>query len=645
MSAIAGVLNSNGEPVSTEVIRNMMHALEKYPADDVRTWYGGSVFMGCHAQWITPESIHEQLPYYDESNMLAITADAIIDNREELFNRLQVNYHRRKRITDSELILLAYQKWGKEAPQYLIGDFAFVIWDEKKRQLFGARDLLGNRTLYYHHDTRHFSFCTVMNPLFTLPGIKKRLNESWLAEFLAIPFILDSIDVQSTLYSAIDQVPPAHTFTIEDGKLRLEQYGTFAVPDRKLKYKTNTEYEEAFREVFMEAITSRLRTYRQVGASLSGGLDSGAVVSFAVNPLQMEGKALRTYSYIPPSDFVDWTSKSMVADESPYIQATVEHLGNLTHRYMDFSGRDSYGEIDDLLDLMEGPYKFFENSFWLKGMLEQARLDEVGVLLNGARGNYTISWGPAIDYYAQLLKKLRWIRFYREMKLYGKIENIRRVHLLPFIGKQAISSMTRMPFSRPQPSNPLLIHPDLAARTGVIDKLIKYDVGLTESSLDEFAARKDQFINLAVSNHQGTSTTKLSLRYGVLERDPTSDPRVIRFCLSLPVEQYVQEGRDRSLIRRSTAGYLPDKVRLNQRVRGIQGADWIHRVLPSWRLLTEEVNQLCRDSAVSQLLNVKQIKESLTKIGDSPKPELAYNPDVRLIMQSLIVYRFLQSVS
>ncbi|MBD0379730.1 asparagine synthase-related protein [Paenibacillus sedimenti] len=645
MSAIAGVLNYYGEPVSIEAARNMMQGLQKYPADDVRTWYDGSVFLGCHAQWITPESIHERLPYYDEQSKLAITADAIIDNRGELFNRLQVAKSRREQMADSELILLAYLKWGKEAPQYLIGDYAFVIWDEKRQHLFGARDLLGNRTLYYRHDARQFVFCTVINPLFTLPGVNKGLNESWIAEFLAIPYILDSIDVRSTLYSSIDQIPPAHTFQVANGKLTLEQYGTFTVPDKKIKFRSNAEYEEAFRQVFLEAITSKSRTFRQVGASLSGGLDSGAVVSFAVNPLHKAGKTLHAYSYVPPSDFVDWTSKSMLADESSYIRATVEHVGNLTHSYMGFSEQNSFSEIDDLIDLMEAPYKFFENSFWLKGMLEQAQRDDVGVLLNGARGNYTISWGPAIDYYARLLRNLRWVRFYREIKLYGKIGNIGRSRLLPFIGKQAFPFLTRMPFSKREPNKPLLIHPDLAARTGVIEKLTNHDVGLTESTMDEFAAREYQFNHLAISNHQGTSTTKLSLRYSVCERDPTSDPRVIRFCLSVPVEQFVQNGRDRSLIRRSTAGYLPDKVRLNQRVRGVQGADWIHRMLPIWRLVTEEVKHLCRDSAVSQLLNVKQIQASLAKIGDSPKPELAYDPDVRLIMQSLIVYRFLQKIS
>lgn len=639
MSAIAGVMDDN-EPVSIETIGNMMRLLEKYPAHQVGTWHDESVFLGCRAQWFTPESEYERQPRYDERHGLAIAADAIIDNREELFNRLQVDRSRRKRMTDSELILAAYLQWGKEAPNYLIGDFAFVIWDDRRRRLFGARDLAGSRTLYYVHRPRQFAFCTVMNPLLALPGVRKELNETWLAEFLAIPVIMDTIDVRSTVYRPIGQIPPSHSFIFEDGSLKIERYGTLAADVPKLKLKSNGDYEEAFREVFREAVASKLRTSRKVGASLSGGLDSGAVVSFAAGPLREEGKTLHTYSYVPGPDFQDWTPGNMMADERPYIQAVVDHVGNIAHSYMDFADRNSYEEIDDLLESMEAPYKFFENSYWLKGILEQASKHDVGILLHGGNGNYSISWGPALDYYARLLRQLRWVRLYRELKMYGKQMRVGRSRLLPYVGKLALSFPS--PSAKPLPDIPLLIHPEFAKRTGVFEKLKHHDVGWNDFRMNEFDARTYQFDNLSMLNHQGTSSTKLSLRYAVRERDPTCDPRVVRFCLSVPVEQYVQNGMDRALVRRATERYLPESVRFNQRVRGVQGADWIHRMLPSWNAVADELHQLCRDPRSSRVLNVEQIRTSLSKIGNPPQPERAFDRDAKLLMQSLIVYRFIR---
>jgi asparagine synthase (glutamine-hydrolysing) len=646
MSAIAGILCCGGEAASPEDGSRLMEALRIYPADETGVWQEGPVFLGCRAQWITPESRHERLPLYDERDQLAIAADAIVDNREELFDRLRIERERRARMTDAELILAAYRRWEEEAPQYLIGDFAFAVWDRRKRRLFAARDLLGSRTLYYRRDGRRFAFCTAMRPLLALPGAAKELNESWLAEFLAIPIILDSVDVHSTVYRGIEQIPPAHSLTIEEGKLTLKQYGTLAEPERKLRLRSNGEYEEAFRDVFRQAVASKLRTFRQVGASLSGGLDSGAVIAFAAAPLRSAGKTLHAYSYVPPADFTDWTPKRMAADESPYIKSVASHIGNISENYLDFPERNPLGEVDDLLELMEAPYKFFENSFWIKGILERAAASEVGVLLTGARGNYSMSWGPAPDYYARLLRKLRWVRLYRELKRYGKRMGIGRSRLLRFIAKTAYPGLAgRFAGAAKQPVQPQLIDPDLARRTNVFEKLRNRDVGLAEFPFDEFAARADQFGNLAASNHQGTSITKFSLRYAIWERDPTSDPRVVRFCLSLPIEQYVQDGMDRSLIRRSTAGYLPDSIRFNQRVRGVQGADWIHRMIPCWRAFTNELQQLCRDPAVSHYVNVNQIKRSLSIIGPAPKPEQAYDPDARILMQGLIVGRFLRQFS
>ncbi len=394
MSAITGIYHFNKEPVPFEHCKGIMDVLQKYPSDDVQVWHKDHVFLGCHAQWITPESVGERQPFYDHERQVTITADAIIDNRQELFERLQVSHDKRKGMPDSQLILLSYYKWGEDAPKYLVGDFAFMIWDKREQKLFGASDFSGSRTLYYYRDLNRIAFCTVIMPLFSLPYIKKELNEEWLAGFLATPGIADELDAESTVYKNIIQLPPAHTISVKGGHVILSRYCTL-LPAEKLKLKTDQEYEEAFRDVFQTAVTEQTRCHKKVGARLSGGLDSGSVVSFAAPALREENKLLHTYSYVPEKSFEDWTPKSRIADETPYIKSTVQHVGNIEDQYLDFEGRSPLTEIDSLLDTLEMPYKFFENSFWLNGIYEKASEDGIGVLLNGGRGNYTISWGPA----------------------------------------------------------------------------------------------------------------------------------------------------------------------------------------------------------------------------------------------------------
>ncbi|WP_424767279.1 lasso peptide isopeptide bond-forming cyclase [Paenibacillus sp. sgz302251] len=644
MSALAGIYHLNAEPINLEDSMSLMEPLYKFSVDDVQTWHHDQIFLSNHAQWITPESVDERNPYYDSERRLAITADAIIDNRKELFDRLHVEHGLRQRMPDSKLILLAYDKWGEEAPKYLVGDFAFMIWDEKKRMLFGARDFSGSRTLYFYKNQNRFAFCTIIQPLLSLPYVAKRLNEQWIAEYLANPGVIETVDGTSTVFNEIEQVPPSHSISVFDGKIVFSRYCTITKEER-LKLKSNKEYEEAFLDVFQNAVNARLRTHRPVGAFLSGGLDSGSVVSLAARQLHMENKRLYTYSYIPVDDYIDWTPKSKIANERDYIQSTVKHVGNISDDYLDFKGKSPLTEVDDWLDMLEMPYKIFLNSFWIKGINEKAHQQGVGVLLTGARGNNTISWGSALSHYAMLLKKMKWIRLYQEMIMYSNNNGVRKSIFMKTVTQKAYPFLTRIKTPQSHYLFPKLINPEFAQKTDVYMKLQKHGIDTTGFSTPKniYLARKKHFEQTFVWNLNGTYGTKASLRYSLWNRDPTNDLRVIKFCLSVPEEQYVQNGMDRALIRRSTENLLPDNVRLNQKIRGVQGADGIHRMVPAWNSFIAELQQISDDSEISRFLNIPVIKESITKIQGDTRPETPFDADYNILMRSLILNRFIKS--
>ncbi|WP_017378582.1 lasso peptide isopeptide bond-forming cyclase [Paenisporosarcina sp. TG-14] len=643
MSAITGIYQFNKDSVRLQHGRLLMKSLEKFPADSRQIWNDHKVFLGSHAQWITPESVQETLPFYDYERQMVITADAIIDNRQELFDLLPIEIVDRISLTDSQLILLSYQKWGEDCLKHLVGDFAFMIWDQRQQRLFGARDFSGSRTLYFHKNQETLAFCTLIEPLLALPYIEKKLNEQWLAEYLAISGMVDGVDSSITPYQNIEQLPPSHSISVMNNKVTLKRY-SYITQGNRLKLKSDGEYVEAFQSVFQEAVTSRLRTHRKVGSQLSGGLDSGAVVGFAAKNLQSEKKLLHTFSYIPPDDFKDYTPKYLVADERPFIKSTVEYVGGISDHYHDFEGKDSLSEIDDFLKIMEMPYKFFENSFWLKGMFEKAHEKDIGILLNGDRGNFTISWGDAFDYYSTLLKKLKWVRLFKELDQYRENAGVARLGSLPTIARIGFPMIDRAFPQGTTYSIPALINPEFAKKMGVYIKFKEYGIDQTGwySNSDSFSQRKKHFEDVSQWNASSTLAAKLSLRYSVWKRDPTNDIRLIRFCLSVPENQYVQNGVDRALIRRATENYLPDKVRLNQRVRGVQGADWVHRMIPQWEIFIAEAQQLSRDKRVLEYLDGQAIKVALQKVELGPRVEFATDPDYKLLMRCLIVYRFLK---
>jgi asparagine synthase (glutamine-hydrolysing) len=483
----------------------------------------------------------------------------------------------------------------------------------------------------------------VMMPLFSLPYITKELNEEWLAEFLAIPLNFESVELTSSVYKKIEQIPPSHSIKLKDGKVTFSRYCLLKERE-KLRLSSNEEYEEAFRDVFQRAVSDRLRTHHQVGAHLSGGLDSGSVASFAAKALRKDKKELHSFSYVPVEGFEDWTDRSRVPDERPFIQTTIDYVGNIKSNYLDFRDKSSLTEVDDWLDALEMPYKFYENSYWLKGIYEEASKQGIRILLNGQRGNWTISWGHALDYQALLLKRLKLFRLFLEVHYLGQRLGVKKSRIIPVVLKKSFPFLNE-PIDDVY-SYPMLINPDFAERVNVFNKLQKHNIDITGTVLpNAFEMKKNQFEQLYYWSINGTYATKLSLRHAIWERDPTNDLRVIQFCLSLPEEQFVQFGQDRSLIRRSTKNYLPDKVRLNQKTRGLQGADGIKRMLPSWNIFVEEVQQLCKDEMAAEYLNIKVIKKSLENIKDHPEPKDVYEIDFRILMRSIIFYRFIKKLA
>ena len=634
MSGIAGIFNLNQQPINIDQCNSLINNLNILSADKTSVWIGEFTFLGSASQWITPESVNEQLPFYDSERQIAITADAIIDNRQELFEHLQIKKINRKAITDSQLILLAYCKWGDSTPNHLIGDFTFMIWDKRQQKLFGARDFSGMRTLYYHNDQEHFAFCTTINPLLQLPYIKNQLNETWLAEYLAIPDMIDTVNPNLTVFKTIKQLPPSHSITVTRDRTTVKRYYPLQL-DKQIKYKKTEDYVEAFQDVFQKAVDARLRSIGPVGSQLSGGLDSGSVVGFASKTLKKENKQLYTYSYTPDNRFEDWTPKYMLANESEYIKATADYIGGIQANYSSFDGKSPLSEMDEWLDIMEMPYKFFENSFWVKGLHEQAAKDGVKVLLNGARGNFTISWGKALDYYSMLIRQFKWMKLSQEVKLYSRNMDVNQKRVLNAIGKRALPFLGR---TKDSYTFPQLINDNFAERTNVFERI----TDLKTEGLNNSEIRQKHFKQAYIWNVTGTSAAKVSLRYGMWDRDPTSDLRVIQFCLSLPDDQFVNNGLDRALIRKATKGYLPDKVRLNQKVRGVQAADWLYRMEPVWGSFIAELKLVVSDPICSAYLNMDILKNILAKMEAGPQIEKAFDPEYRVMMRALIVYRFLK---
>jgi len=643
MSAICGFFNRNSKPVSNEVGSVMMEKLAIYPADYSDVFYGNDFFFGCLHLVITPESRLEKLPFHDSNAGLTITADAIIDNRSELMAIF--GYLEGDRITDSQLVLMAYKKWEKKCPCFLIGDYAFAIFDHNKNELFCARDHVGKRTLYFTNNSNTFAFCTLMKPLFMIPGVEKRVNELWIADFLAISSIVHEIDSNHTVYKDIQQLLPAHSITINRGGLRKEKYwDPLKLP--VIKFKTDAEYDDAFREVFFEAVHCRTRSIGSVGVALSGGLDSGSVACIAAKKLKEKGEELQAFSALPMEGFKEWLPAYLISDESPYIEAIGKQYPNIKVTYCRSEGRNSYVDIGKYLQIFEQPYKTVENTFWMNCISETAAKNNCKVLLDGQFGNGTISYGDFYTHAYSLFKQVRLIALVKEISSYCRLHRISRkkfsksifIKFLPEVLNKHILKTSSNINVRKEIS---LINPSFSLNYNINRRVEERGYSLENRKNYTLSELRRRIMKSTAFTHIAAIETKMSLVHGIVKRDPTRDKRVIDFCLRIPGNQYVKQGQERLLIRRSMEGILPNKVRLNTKVRGLQSADWLQRIAPDWDKIKQEIIDTVQNKRIQAYIDTEEVirvVQDNKALVDNETNET----DIRMLLVCLILGEFLK---
>ena len=238
---------------------------------------------------VSPSS-HFETGVYTDHFGCSITADVRIDNRLELYQKIgSTEKLFSDELTDPELILWAYQKWGEDCPKYIIGDYAFVIFDSIKQKMFCTRDHIGTRPLYYYYKKGEvFAFASEIKALLGLDFVSHEFDEQELAAYLG-----KTADFRPfrghTIYKDIKSTRPAYTLSVGADALVQNYYWDIDF-SRYDKLKTDEDFIAEFRKTFIEAVRCRVDTSYNVGSHLSGGLDSTSVSCIARDFFKQEQK-------------------------------------------------------------------------------------------------------------------------------------------------------------------------------------------------------------------------------------------------------------------------------------------------------------------------------------------------------------------
>lgn len=564
----------------------MLRALDHWGADTTGSWTSAGAGLGHLLLKTTAQSRFEVLPAFDPEPGIAVTGDLRLDNRAELARQFGLDHADLATWSDGQLLLRAYREWGEAFPQHLLGDFAFAIWDSRRRTLFCARDVFGVKPFYYSPVHGGVAFASEIKGLLALPAVDARIDEAWIGDYLH-RLTLGTVD---TFYAGIKRLAPAHALLADARGIRTWRYYELD-RHRELRLPRDEDYIDAFREKLILSIRRRIETPDAVGAELSGGLDSSGICAIAHRLLGETGRELQTFSQVRADG--DAHSPGMPDDARWAIEALCRHTG-IAHTHL-LSGD---GGIIPALEWAAVRYDEPPRnvvSLYNDTLYDTAAAGGVRVLLSGFAGNHGVS-AIAEGRLRELLWTGAWAELWRELSArdtpLGAAQRLTRLIggeldgplLDAIVGRSKLWKLfpyrlTRDDFAR-----------RIRMRRRVLQSRRQYS---RRGSLRRRAIRMLTIPEVPLRlEYANVSTAARRIEY----RYPLLDVELVSLYLSIPSRLKFWRGRGRYLFRRSLEHWVPDDVRWADGPRASANPGSLTRRLRDWDSLLARLHALPPDN-------------------------------------------------
>ena len=269
MCGIAGLTGQRHQ----EAVRPMLDTIKHRGPDDTCVWSNDDISLGINRLAVIDVD-GPPPPHWNEDSTCCVICNGEIYNYRELKTALQEKGHQFRTNSDTEVIVHLYEEYGEHAPDHLRGMFAFAVYDIPQKRLLLVRDRFGEKPLFYYRKDDVFAFASEVNALLTVPGMERRLNRNALPQFLECAFVKEP----ETLFEHVYSLPPGHILTFCKGEIISRPYFKlqYAVDEKLQHVKTAAG---TFEPIWEQALDRQLVSDVPVGALLSGGLDSSAIVA------------------------------------------------------------------------------------------------------------------------------------------------------------------------------------------------------------------------------------------------------------------------------------------------------------------------------------------------------------------------------
>ncbi|MCO4319269.1 asparagine synthase (glutamine-hydrolyzing) [Phyllobacterium sp. 21LDTY02-6] len=504
-----------------------------------------------------------QQPMQSADGNLVISYNGEVFNYVELRDDLIAQGHRFRSSSDTEVILHLYEEMGPDCVKLLNGDFAFALWDNKRRRMMLARDRMGVRPLFYTCHGGNFFFASEIKALLAVPGVRSEID----------PYALDQIFTlwapipPRTAFKDIYELPAAHLMLVDDRGIKRSSYWQLDYPHGGDHGKSRSEADmaEELRHLLTDATRIRLRADVPVGSYLSGGLDSSAVSALAARVIP---DRLRTFSI---------GFESAEHDETIFQNQMVEALGT-KHSSLTCSGSDIADIFPSVVEHMERPVlRTAPAPLYLLSRLTKEHGYKVVLTGEGADevfGGYDLFREAKVRRFCarQPHSRTRPQLFRRLYPYLPGLQQQKPEYLAAFFGVSVDDLNDPLYSHRPRfrgtAATKLFFSPELK------QALHGYDA--TEDLISTLPADYARWHPLNQAQYLETSlllpgyilccqSDRMAMAHGVEGRFPFLDHRIVEFGARLPISAKLNGLDEKHILKQAMRGLIPETITARQK--------------------------------------------------------------------------------
>ncbi|MGB5103652.1 MAG: asparagine synthase (glutamine-hydrolyzing), partial [Steroidobacteraceae bacterium] len=540
-----------------EVLARMGDAIVHRGPDDSGALADGELLMGMRRLSIIDVSGGHQ-PIASEDGQVIVVCNGEIYNFRELRRELEAVGHRFATHSDTEVAVHAYEEYGDAFLGKLDGMFGLALWDRRRRRLVVARDALGIKPIYYRLDGQELIFASEAKAILALPGITARLDRAALAQYLSVGYVC----APNSIFEGMRKLEPGTALIAEDGRVRKHRY--YRLPAEIDGARPEQQWVEAVRSEMERSVRDQMVSDVPIGAFLSGGIDSSAVVAFMS---RHSSQPVKTYSI-----GFHGSTGAQLYNELPFARQVAEQFGTDHHEIV--VQPDVATLLPDLIWHMDEPIA--DAAFITTYLVSKFARQDVTVILSGVGGDELFGGYKRYldEYYRNLYHRIPGaIRSGVIAPLAGLLPSDRHSRLLNKMRlAKAFLQADALPFEERYRAYMQVF--DAAEREGLLrggvppgfDDCIARGFAEAQTT-DPLRQLMDVDFATQLPDDLLLLTDKMSMAVSLECRVPLLDQRLVELAARMPGHLKVRGGELKHVMKRALEGVLPDSI-LHREKRG-----------------------------------------------------------------------------